>query len=239
MKNRSYKIKRDDVFVGTVVRATSKIYRYNGTNNFFRTKPGELELGSWRHYRNMLFVPNEEHDLYSSDLLYDSPEYPVLNVTDDNICLNLEPESVVIRDAYNLSMLLQHYGFKDTLSLEDLIRIRHTFFNGKFAEDNCKLFGYKETMAEDLTFYENGEEITDPRKLEKKRREYRAEQLAGYRMFTSIPNNDLPRELFDVLNYMGDHTLFDVLTDWEDRMDAFKPSKEEGKIKRLKPINRR
>lgn len=94
-------------------------------------------------------------------------------------------------------------------------------------------------MAEDLTFYENGEEITDPRKLEKKRREYRAEQLAGYRMFTSIPNNDLPRELFDVLNYMGDHTLFDVLSGWEDRMDAFKPSKEEGKIKRLKPINRR
>lgn len=54
----------------------------------------------------MLFVPNEEHDLYSSDLLYDSPEYPVLNVTDDNICLNLEPESVVIRDAYIFSMLL-------------------------------------------------------------------------------------------------------------------------------------
>lgn len=34
MNNRNYKIKRDDVFVGTVVRATSKIYRYNGTSNF-------------------------------------------------------------------------------------------------------------------------------------------------------------------------------------------------------------
>ena len=36
---------------------------------------------------------------------------------------------------------------------EDLIRIRHTFFTGRFAKDHCELFGYKETMAEDLTFY--------------------------------------------------------------------------------------
>jgi len=52
-----------------------------------------------------LFVPNEEKE--SNDLLYRSPSYPILNITDDDTCLNLGEKSIVIKDATNLAELLE------------------------------------------------------------------------------------------------------------------------------------
>lgn len=153
MENRNYKVNRDNIYVGEVVR-TDSIYRYNGDTDFFRTKPVMLDTGSWFSYRSMLFVPNEE--LLSNDLLYQSPNYPILNVTDDNICLSLGEKSIVIKDACNLAALLEYFGYNRELTFEDILKIRNTFFTGRFAKDNCELFGWKETMAEDVTFYAYG-----------------------------------------------------------------------------------
>ena len=108
MENRNYKVNRDNIYVGEVVR-TDSIYRYNGDTDFFRTKPGMLDTGSWFSYRSMLFVLNEE--LLSNDLLYQSPNYPILNVTDDNTCLSLGEKSIVIKDACNLAALLEYFGY--------------------------------------------------------------------------------------------------------------------------------
>ena len=58
----------------------------------------------------MLFVPNE--DKLSNDLLYKTPNYPILNVTDDETCLNLGEKSIVVKDAYNLAALLEYFGYK-------------------------------------------------------------------------------------------------------------------------------
>ena len=231
MENKRYVVCRDEIYVGEVVR-TDSMYRYEGDDGFFRTKPGQLSTGSWRSYRSMLFVPNE--DKLSNDLLYRSPNYPILNVTDDNTCLNLEENSIVINDACNLAALLEYFGYKKDLTFEDIMKIRKTFFTGRFAKDNCQLFGWKEIMAEDVTFYANGVEVTNPRELERRRRQFRAEQQAGDRMFSGVSESPLPREYWDVLDDRGDNTLMDVIERWDEKMNAFAPHKQEGPVKRLK-----
>lgn len=231
MQNRNYKVNRDDIYVGEVVR-TNRIYRYDGDTNLFLTKPGQLTTSSWFSYRSMLFVPNEEKR--TDDLLYQSPvqPYPILNVTDDNTCLNLGEESIVIKDAYNLAALLEYFGYGKSLTYEDIVNIRKTFFTGRFAKDNCELFGFKETMAEDVTFYINDTEVTDPKQLEELREEFRARQKAGHRSFSGIGENVLPREYWDVLDNRGDNTLSEAI-EWHEKMNAFAPHKEEGPIRKL------
>ena len=191
MENKKYVVCRDNIYVGEVVR-TDSIYRYEGDDNFFRTKPGQLSTGSWKSYRSMLFVPNENK--LSNDLLYRSPNYPILNVTDDETCLNLRENSIVIKDACNLAALLEYFGYKKDLTFEDIMKIRKIFFTGRFAKDHCQLFGLRETMAEDVTFYANGEEVTNPKELERRRRQFRAEQQVGHRMFSGVSESPLPRE---------------------------------------------
>lgn len=231
MENKRYVVSRDDIYVGEVVR-TDSIYRYEGDSEFFRTKPGQLDTCLWRSYRSMLFVPNE--DKLANDLLYRSPNYPILNVTDDETCLNLGDNSIVIKDACNLAELLKYFGYRENLTYEDIMKIRKTFFTGRFAKDNCQLFGWKETMAEDVTFYTNGEEVTNPRELERRRRQFRAEQRAGHRMFSGVSESPLPREYWDVLDNRGDNSLMDVIERWDEKMNAFAPHKQEGPVKRLK-----
>ena len=233
MENKKYVVCRDNIYVGEVVR-TDSIYRYEGDDDFFRTKPGQLSTVSWRSYRSMLFVPNEDN--LSNDLLYRTPNYPILNVTDDETCLNLGENSIVIKDACNLAALLEYFDYKKDLTYEDIMKIRKTFFTGRFAQDNCQLFGWKETMAEDLTFYTNGQEVTDPRELEKRRRQFRAEQQAGHRMFSGVSESSLPREYWDILDDRGDNTLMDVIAGFDEKMNAFAPHKEEGPVKRLKRL---
>ncbi len=143
MENRKYMVSRDNIYVGEVVR-TDKIYRYEGDTDFFRTKSGQLDTVSWFSYRSMLFVPNEEK--LSNDLLYSSPSYPILNITDDETCLALGEKSIVIIDACNLAALLEYFGYNKDLTYDDIMRIRKTFFTGRFAQDNCELFGMKGTI---------------------------------------------------------------------------------------------
>jgi len=231
MENKKYVVCRDNIYVGEVVR-TDSIYRYEGDDAIFRTKPGQLSTGSWRSYRSMLFVPNE--DKLSNDLLYRTPNYPILNVTDDQTCLNLGENSIVIKDACNLATLLEYFGYKKDLTYEDIIKIRRTFFTGNFAENNCELFGYKETMAEDLTFYDKGEKVTNPIALAKRRMQYRLDQLAGHRMFSGVAESPLPSEYWDVLDERGNNSFMDVIEGWDEKMNAFAPHKEEGPVKRLK-----
>lgn len=230
MENRKYKVSRENIYVGEVVR-TDSIYRYDGDSDLFRTKPGQLSVGSWFSYRSMLFVPNEEK--LSNDLLYRSPSYPILNVTDDDTCLGLGEKSIVIKNSCNLAPLLEYFKFNKELTYEDIMKIRKTFFTGRFAKDNCELFGWKETMAGDITFYRNGKKITDAKELEKERRKFRADQEAGHRSFTGIYESVLPKEYFDVLDSLGDNTLKSAL-EWHEKMNAFAPSEHEGPIKKLK-----
>lgn len=219
MENRKYKVSRDNIYVGEVVR-TNKIYRYEGDTDFFRTKPGQLDTGSWFSYRSMLFIPNQEK--LSNDLLYQSPSYPILNVTDDETCLSLGEKSIVIKDACNLAALLEYFGYNKDLTFEDIMRIRKIFFTGRFGMDNSKLFGMKEFIPDDFKAYI--QDSDERYELYKK-----SLNLGSERQFGSIPENQLPRELMGILDERGkgsQYHLFGV-------KDAFKPSKEEGPIKKL------
>lgn len=229
MENRKYKVSRNNIYVGEVVR-TDRIYRYEGDNDLFRTKPGQLDTESWFSYRSMLFVPNEEK--LSNDLLYRSPSYPILNVTDDETCLGLGEKSIVIKGACNLAALLEYFGYNKDLTFEDIMRIRKTFFTGRFAMDNCELFGWKETKPEDWTYYKNGVEVTDPKELKRRIAQERRSQQAGHRSFTGVSESVLPREYWDVLDKMGDNDLMHAIK-WNEKMNAFAPDKQEGPIKKL------
>ncbi len=228
MEDMKYHVNKEDIYVGEVVRA-NRIYRCKG-GPIFGSISGELTVSSYFPYRSILFVPNEKN--FSNDLLYRSPSYPILNLTDEDTCLNLGKKSIVIKDACNLASLLEYFGYGEALTYEDIVRIRKTFFTGKFAMDHCELFGWKETMAEDVTFYANGKEVTDPKELEQRRKEFRAMRKAGHRSFHGISESILPREYFHVLDTRGNHTLMDVIQ-WHEKMDAFAPHKQEGPIKKL------
>ncbi len=220
MENRKYKVNRDDIYVGEVIRIC-EINRYEETSD----KPWQLEVQWWHPYRSMLFVPTEEK--LSNDLLYRSPNYPILNLTE-----NIDTGSIVIKGACSLAPLLKYFGYNEECSFEDVMRIRNTFFTGRFAKDNCGLFGYKETMADDVTFYANGQAVTDPRELERRKRQFRAEQRAGHRMFSGIPDGVLPSEYFDVLDERGDKTFMEAIQGYG-KMNAFAPHKQEGPVKKL------
>jgi len=226
MENRNYKVNRDNIYVGEVVRS-GEIYRWEGDHDFLRTKPGQLAVGSWFTYRSMLFVPNEEK--LSNDLLYRSPSYPILNITDDETCLGLGQESIVIQDACNLAALLEYFGYSKDLSFEDIMRIRKTFFTGRFAKDNCELFGWEEIKPEDWTYYKNGVEVTDPKEL---KRRIAQKRKSGHRAFTCFFESVLPREYWDVLDKMGDNNLKYAI-EWHRKMNAFAPHKQEGPVKKL------
>lgn len=162
----------------------------------FNLKAGQLDVGVWKSYRSILFVPNEEN--LADDLLYKSPNYPVLNVTDDEKCLNLNGKNIVIRNSYNLALLLEYFNYKKDLTIEDVINIRKTFFTGRFGMDNSKLFGMQEFIPSSFKAYKNGIEIQD----EKERYELykKSLNLGSERQFGSIANNVLPRELMDILD---------------------------------------
>ncbi len=224
MENRKYVVCRDDIYVGELVR-TNKIYRYTGDCDFFGTKPGQLTTCVWKSFRSMLFVPNENK--LSNDLLYNTSNYPILNVTDDETCLNLGRKSIVVNEAYNLAVLLEYFGYKKDLTYEDIMKIRRTFFTGRFGKDNSKLFGMEEFIPS--RFMPN---ITDPDKRYKLYK--KSVRLGSERQFGSISTNELPRELMNILDERGNHSLMDVIYDFDEKIDAFTPHQEEGPVKRLK-----
>ena len=93
MRSKNYVVKRKDIYVGSVVK-TDRIVRLEYDD--LLTNKGQLDTGAWIHLRTMLFVPDQNS--FSNDLLYDTESYPVLNITDDNFCYNLNGENIVVKD---------------------------------------------------------------------------------------------------------------------------------------------
>jgi len=223
-----YMVCRDDIYVGEVIKINDI---HSNIGELIDIKTGKLSIHSWKSYRSILFTLDENQRAF--DLLYTTPNYPVINVTNNNASLNLEKDNIVIQEPCNISSLLKYFGYASHLTIEDIIKIRKTFFNGRFAKDNCNLFGFKEIMAEDLTFYLNGEKIIASKKIEKFRQDFRKQQKTGYRMFSKIEEGILPEEYWTVLDTRGNNTLIDILDGSEEKIDTFAPHREEGPIKKL------
>lgn len=203
MENRNYEVNRDDVYIGRVAKINGVYREDDGTGLWI--KAGELApMGYPRHrnYRSMLFVPDGNN--YANDLLYQSPNYPVLNMTDDDVFTNLKEDTIVIEYYRSLASLLEYLEYDKTLTYEDIIRIKNTIFSGHFAKDNCELFGWHR-LSEDKNIYTGGSD------------------------------GILDSDYFETLDLLGDCDLSTAIR-MESKMNAFKPFKEEGPIKKLSII---
>ncbi len=218
MKSRDYKVCRENIYVGSLV-ITNKIYFIKEDNPHMEKKAEWLDTKTCTLYRNILFVPNDE--LLADDLLYNSPNYPVLNMTDPNL-INFKGDSIIIKDTCNLEELLKYFNFKDELTYEDIIKIRKMFFTGRFAMDNCTLFGYSEVEPSGLKSYDDG--------LDK--------LYNTHRKFMKTNNGILSDKYWHALDQRGNNKLIDILYYEDMQIDTFKPSKKEGKIKSLKKIKK-
>ena len=111
-----------------------------------------LYIGNVQDCRSILFIVDEQG--LAQDLLYDSPRYPVLDVSDDEQCVIKKGcEKPIVLDSWNLERLLKSLGYASMLTGEDILRIRNTIFDSKGSE-RLKMFSdniaqlYKECIRE-------------------------------------------------------------------------------------------
>lgn len=200
MKTVDYKISRENVYVGRIVKPLS-FYLHNRKCNGYEV--GDIEVGAWRTYRNSFFTINDE--LMADDLLYDSPNYPILNISNPDSYLNADP---IIIKAYNIERLLEFFGFDSFLNHEDIVNICRSYFNGYFPKDNALLFGYRELFIDDG-------------------------KRDNPRTFINVEEGMLPNELWDVLNQMCDNSIDDYYNGFSTKLNAFSPHALEKNVKSL------
>ncbi len=218
MKNVKYTVNINNIYVGTVIKADMEnLFRINNGLKLPKNLSGELGIESEKKLRNILFIPDENN--YSNDLLYDTPNYPILNVTDDEKIMQLLGKQILISDICNLAKLLKHFDYCESLNYEDLVRIRNIFFTGEFAINHCYLFGYNEIKDKDKSNKTNTLEVTD--NSDKKR------------FFKENGKGILPIKYWEALDKRRNNNFFDILFGLAYEIDSFKPHIEEGYVKKL------
>ena len=195
MNDRKYEISRNDIYVGEVIK-TDKINGYTCDGNLIIYPSAYFSL------RSILFIVNDNG--YAEDLIYNSPNYPILNITDSEECLNLGKESIVIQNPLNLGQLLDYFGYERDLTFDDVMKIRRRFFTGSFAKNNSELFGMDEIKDD------GGSVIA----------------------YASVDGGLLNKKYFYTLDGRGDDLVGFLFGDG--KLNAFRPSKMEGPVRRLK-----
>lgn len=212
-------VKRDRLYVGELVIP----YEYHLKDN------GKILVYAYELCRNILFSLDDD---MATDVLFESPQYPVVNITNPTRYID---RGIVVKDAICLDELLKYFGYSEELTEEDIKQIRQTFFTGDFCLNNAKLFGYQEINAEDLTFYdENKQIITDPVLLEEKRATYRKLQEMGHRMVKHIGNGTLSSDYFNILDRKANNSIYDFVEGYVEHIDSFLPTTKEGHKRVLK-----
>ena len=226
MKSKKYKICRDNVYVGKLGKAEG-IYENSFCSNWF---PQSLVINKWFPLRSILFTIEGD---YGCDLLYHSPNYPVFNYSSDDLLLSMD-DDIIIQNACNLNSILEFFGYDNYLNIDDLIRIRKTFFTGRFAKDNCTLFGYREVKADKMRFFLDGKEVKDEIALHEEREKFNLKHGLGNRIFVEAEEGPFSRELFKLIDSFGDERSMDLGVSFVLKKDAFMPHYSEGPIKKLK-----
>ena len=213
----SYKmIDRDLIYVGKIARVYT-LKKNDDTNVKDKYIPIDYE-----QYRSIIFTIDK--DGLCNDLLYDSPKYAVLNHTDNDIYWSnmlkenkhwgFEPKLVVI-DAINIGMLLKKLGFGEQLTIDNIKYIKNVIFNKKILEGKCYQFGLVPTTSSKIIGWCNKgtdkeKYIIGPTKLYNEMKPYR-----------------------DAINKFGSDKKISILKKGiQVNLDAFKPSRKEGKVKK-------
>lgn len=199
-------IKRDSIFVGQLVKKVE---------------------GNMIVCRSVLFSINENR--LATDLLYDSPTYPISNISVDSDTQNSD---FIIINAISLAPLLTYFCYPDNITKKELKEIIKIFLSGTFTQDNSYLFGKKEILPKEHEFYENDLKIIDPLKIQLKRLKLLIMRKKGNRSFVVEGENILPMEYWITLDLLGNNSLIKLMMNSNIKLNNFKPTKEEGKIKR-------
>lgn len=143
MKDRNYVISRDNVYAGRLLHAKGMYETYDHS----RIYPMNFNI-----CRSILFAINP--DKTSSDLLYESGNYPVLNVTDNKVVKNIISTSkdgaFVIDNVVNIGKLLEFYRYDEKLTYHEILHARNNIFSYFFLVQNALDFGQ---YYEALKFY--------------------------------------------------------------------------------------
>ncbi len=134
MISKEYIVNRDDIHVGKVIK-THMVY---GTCDL----RDAISKNECYFQRSMLFVPTADN--LANDLLYNSPNYPILNSNYSNTV----GATIVVTEPFNLSDILEYFGYDEKLTYKDILNIKKEILTKKFCRENSKLFG--------LSFDEHG-----------------------------------------------------------------------------------
>ncbi len=231
MKTNNYVVSRADILVGQVIKTIDKDKkiipgpRYKKSillNSIVADEERDYECCPWileqkpqivfhgsiaMCERSMLFVLEKDR---SNDLLYDSPAYPVCNISDIDDWL--KARITVAHNIYKIGRVLEYLGYPEKITLEDVIKIKETLFSVDWILENSHLFGVYETFAND-----SATEVFD--------------SLHRHRTFNDWRNDGpIPERYFWAFYYNKQHRY---ATDKYEREDFFEPGPNEGRIRRL------
>ncbi len=208
------RLNSDDIMLQRV-GGKSQIDRVDQTVRAFLPQPWLIQnLGtpqlfpkSWPDMRTILFILNDKN--FAEDLLFDSPNYPVLNLSDNESCLMTD--FTISHNIYKIGPVLKYLGFPANITLEDVMKIKETCFSIDWVLNNSSLFGVHETGKDETGYQTLGIDGTN-------------------RSFNlHLDDGPIPEHFFYAFwcnkqAYIGPE---------DEPFDIFDPSKKEGKIKRL------
>ncbi len=239
MSQSFYSIKRDNVCVGKVISDFQILT--NGKDLDGR----KMELGEFYPVRSMLYVPNSLGR--AEDLLYSSPQYPIHKLCDDETC---KYSRFMIINSTNMGKFLKAAGYPEDLDYLDVEGIRKKYFKRFYTTTHAEEFGMTEVdintqierdlYLKDIPNIEARETFKKLRKFQNffgLRSEYVYSQAIQETPYEDIHKFFLPPEYFEILREFGDRSIFELWFGYADKMNAFKPEKEEGIVRSLKKYN--
>lgn len=115
-------IKRDEIYAGKLINLKEIAGTIREAKNDINTtilpeNNGQTPLYATYiyDYRSVMFIKDEKD--YALDLLYNSKSYPILNITDNNICMTSD---ILIADSVFLGTILEKLGYGELMSLEEI-----------------------------------------------------------------------------------------------------------------------
>lgn len=207
MKDKHYKVFRDKLYIGRIV-VTDKVrpvYDFNdhGIKEKEIKEDSHLIAPSYYPYRTIFFTLDENN--LANDLLYNSPAYPILNMTDNSYFEKHKDETItLVDDVVAIGPILKYFHYGLVLRYEDILYIKKVFFSGNYFKTYSELFGYQKVTKEN-------EET-----------------------FTYVGNETFPHEYFATISKLENHSLKDVLSGDYSKMNSFRPPLNEHKVRRLK-----
>ena len=192
MEKLQLPIKREEIYQGRVVLVDGK---------------HKLEF---LKDRNIILQSEMLCGKFKNDIFYESPQYNAFPESSDcykNYIIDFQNYGPIFVDnAIDLDKLLEYFGFPKLLDAKDILDMKNNLYNGTFAYENCKEFGYE--MKPDL-IWKNG--ILVPSGIER----YCIES------YELVKENSIS-QYFEYLNaiYHGNPEV------------SFAPFKEEGQIRK-------